>query len=143
MQVKFKLIHPNAQPPKRAHRTDAGFDLYCAGTYYDHDSEQYICNSGVAFEIPEGHVGLIFPRSSICRTHLSLSNAVGVIDSGYRGAVSAVFNVTSCKRNRVLYRTGERFCQLVILPIPAVEFIETQELEDSDRGAGGYGSSGK
>lgn len=143
MQIKFKLIHSNAQPPKRAHLTDAGFDLYCAEIFYDYDREQYICNSGVAFEIPEGHVGLLFPRSSICRTHLSLSNAVGVIDSGYRGGVSAVFNVTSSNRNRIFYRVGERFAQLVILPIPAVEFIEAHDLEDSDRGAGGYGSSGK
>lgn len=143
--IKTKLIHPNAKLPTRAHNTDAGFDLYCAESKWDAKYKQHVCNSGIAVEIPEGFVGLLFPRSSIYRTHLHLSNAVGVIDSGYRGEVTARFRVHPFEDESVAYyEEGERFAQLIILPIPAVEFIEVSELNDNtDRGANGYGSSGK
>lgn len=151
ISIKTKLIHPDAKLPTRAHTTDAGFDLYCAEAKWDAKYKQHVCNSGIAVEIPEGHVGLLFPRSSIYRTHLHLSNAVGVIDSGYRGEVTARFRVDPNtigkdgeRKPHRLYQRGERFAQLIILPIPALEFIEVEELNDNtDRGANGYGSSGK
>ena len=137
--IKTKLIHPNAKLPTRAHNTDAGFDLYCTHSHYN-EFGFLICHSGIAIEIPEGHVGLLFPRSSIRDKDLSLTNSVGVIDSGYRGEITACFRVHAF----AYYEEGERFAQLIILPIPAVEFIEVEELNDNtDRGANGYGSSGK
>lgn len=142
--IKTKLIDPDAKLPTRAHNTDAGFDLYCTRSRYN-DFGFLICHSGIAIEIPEGHVGLLFPRSSIRDKDLSLTNSVGVIDSGYRGEITACFRVHPFENESVTYyEEGERFAQLIILPIPAVEFIEVEELNDNtDRGANGYGSSGK
>nr|DAK79874.1 MAG TPA: dUTPase [Caudoviricetes sp.] len=142
--IKTKLIHPNAKLPTRAHTTDAGFDLYCTHSHCNEFSF-LICHSGIAIEIPEGHVGLIFPRSSIRDKDLSLTNSVGVIDSGYCGEITACFRVHPFEDGSVAYYdAGERFAQLIILPIPAVEFIEVEELNDNtDRGTNGYGSSGK
>lgn len=138
--VKTKLIHPNAKLPTRAHNTDAGFDLYCTRAYYE--DTYLICHSGIAIEIPEGYVGLLFPRSDIYRTSFVLANSVGVINSGSRGEITAKFRYCDDETySEVSYEVGERFAQLIILPIPAVEFIEVEEL--NDRGANGYGSSGK
>lgn len=143
--IKTKLIHPDAKLPTRAHNTDAGFDLYCAETKWDAKYKQHVCNSGIAVEIPEGHVGLLFPRSDIYRTSFVLANSVGVINSGSRGEITAKFRYCDDETyGEVSYEVGERFAQLIILPIPAVEFIEVEELNDNtDRGANGYGSSGK
>jgi len=96
--------------------------------------------TGIAVEIPPGHVGLIFPRSSIFHTGLILTNSVGVIDSGYRGEIKAVFKAPG---HYDIYRIGERIGQLVIVPIPDVEYEEADELSETERGTGGYGSTGR
>ena len=98
-------------------------------------------DTGIAVEIPPGYVGLVFPRSSVCKTGLSLANSVGVIDSDYRGSISLVFY----KGAELIeaYSYGDRIGQLVIVPIPEVEFVEAEELSETERGAGGYGSTGK
>lgn len=93
-------------------------------------------------EIPEGHVGLIFPRSSICKKSLSLSNAVGVIDAGYRGEVKFFFKESLYNAASRTYAIGDRIGQLVIIPFPAIEPEEVSELTATIRGAGGFGSSG-
>jgi dUTP pyrophosphatase len=97
---------------------------------------------GLAMEIPEGFVGLIFPRSSIRKTDLSLTNCVGVIDSGYRGELQATFRkergVVSKK-----YEVGDRIAQIMIIPHPPIEFVEADELSNTERGDGGFGSTGK
>ena len=141
VKIKIKKINPFAIAPTKAHATDAGFDLYATSKTYDNDGN-VVYGCGLAFEIPEGYMGLVFPRSSNANKLLLLSNSVGVIDAGYRGEVTAKF-----KRlypiSQGEYAIGERFAQLIVMPIPAVEFEEAEELSESERGVGGYGSSGK
>lgn len=137
MEVRYKKLSKKAKEPSRAHKGDAGYDLYVSRCGYER--EVWVCHSDVAFEIPEGHVGLVFPRSSIADTAMMLSNSVGVIDSCYRGEVSAKFRVVDVGR---VYREGDRFAQLVIIPYPEVVLVESDKLSDTDRGEGGYGSSG-
>lgn len=140
MKIKVKRLNELAMLPTKAHATDAGFDLYATSKIYDNDGN-VVYGCGLAFEIPEGYMGLVFPRSSNARTQLILSNSVGVIDAGYRGEVTAKF-----KRLYLIsqgeYAIGERFAQIIFLPIPNVELEITDELSDSERGMGGYGSSG-
>ncbi len=137
LNIKIKKLHKDAVIPTKAHATDAGCDLYATSCHYDNGLIIY--GTGIAVEIPEGYVGLVFPRSSIANTHLTLSNSVGVIDSGYRGEVMAKFRKGGTRG----YHVGERIAQLIILPYPEVVFEEAEELSESDRGTGGYGSSGK
>ena len=99
-------------------------------------------DTGLAFEIEEGYVGLVFPRSSVPKYHLSLANAVSVVDSGYRGSVTARFKKTLDRAWATEYNVGDRIAQIIILPYPQVEFVEADELSSTERGAGGYGSSG-
>ncbi|MBR5414191.1 MAG: dUTP diphosphatase [Fibrobacter sp.] len=140
VKVKFKKLDPRACMPVKAHPTDAGFDLVAVSSW--RESGNYVYGTGLAVEIPEGHVGLIFPRSSISKIDLFLTNAVGVIDSHYRGEILFKFKA-ACRVPYQLYDEGERIGQLIIMPIPQVEFEEVEELSETDRGAGGYGSSGK
>lgn len=137
LNIKIKKVTSTAQLPTKAHATDAGYDLYASSCHYEDGMLHY--GTGVAVEIPAGYVGLVFPRSSIANTHLTLSNSVGVIDSGYRGEIKAKFRKGGSKG----YKVGERIAQLIIMPYPEVTFEEVDELSDSDRGTGGYGSSGK
>jgi dUTP pyrophosphatase len=96
-------------------------------------------------EIPDGMVGLIFPRSSIRKTRLQLSNSVGVIDSGYRGELQATFNkiITTIENQKNDYKVGDRICQIIIVPHPIIQIVEVDELSESSRGIGGFGSTGK
>jgi dUTP pyrophosphatase len=96
-------------------------------------------NTGLAIEIPEGHVGLLFPRSSISKTVLSLANSVGVIDSGYRGSIMFKFRYPE---EGMVYDVGDRVGQIIIMPYPTIEFEETEELSSTERGQGGFGSTG-
>jgi dUTP pyrophosphatase len=99
----------------------------------------------IAMEIPEGFVGLVFPRSSIRKTHLHLSNSVGVIDSGYRGEIQATFKKVQGISNNALdnYKVGDRIMQIIIIPHPPIQFEEVEELNNTERGEGGFGSTGK
>jgi len=142
VKVRFKRLRPEAVEPKMAHKGDAGWDLVAVSREWDAGHRVYIYRSGIAVEIPEGYVGLVFPRSSIANRDLLLTNAVGVIDSGYRGEVMAKFGLRG-SMDCGLYEVGERFAQLVIMRLPWVDFEEAEELSESERGAGGYGSSGK
>ena len=149
MKVKFKKLVPEAKAPYRAHSTDAGFDLYATSRSVD-KSGCAVYGTGLAFEIPDGFVGLLFPRSSVAKKDLLLSNCVGVIDSGYRGEVMMKFRtIRDYHKNGhlsniyELYTVGDRVGQLIVMPIPSVEYVEAKELEESDRGEGGYGSSGR
>lgn len=140
LKVKVKKLHPEAVVPKYAKLGDAGLDLTAVSKDYDEEKEKLVFGTGLAVEIPEGHVGLLFPRSSISKTLLSLANSVGVIDSGYRGEIKLFFN--KGHRPKKNYKVGDRIGQLIILPYPNVELIESDELSDSERGEGGFGSSG-
>lgn len=150
MEVKIKKLHENAVIPTYAKNGDAGMDLTATTKSYD-DHGNVVYGTGLAFEIPVGYVGFLFPRSSNSKMHLLLSNSIGVIDSGYRGEVIVKFKITY---NDVIdgqlyhtvnkeYKIGERIGQIIIMPYPKIEFIEVDELEDSERGNGGFGSSGK
>lgn len=149
MDIKVKKLVPEAVLPKRAHASDAGFDLVAVSRKVDEDGA-IVYGTGLAFEIPEGYVGLVFPRSSIARKDLVLSNGVGVIDSGYRGEVMAKFK--PClraleehlvgMRGEKWYEVGDRIAQLIVMKLPEVELVESEELSESDRGIGGYGSTG-
>ena len=151
MKVRIKKVNPNAVIPSYSKEGDAGLDLVATSKSYDeYGNVSY--RTGLAIEIPKGYVGLLFPRSSICKYKLSLSNAVGVVDSGYRGEITAKFKTT--ETNKVViggdtdipsseYNVGDRVCQLIILPYPHIELEEADELSDSERGEGGFGSSGK
>lgn len=139
MKVKFKKLVEEAKAPYQATCGSAGFDLY-AVSKEQIDEHHTRFGTGVAVEIPPGHVGLIFPRSSCYKSGMLLSNCVGVIDSDYRGEITAVFIGTSQEQ---CYNVGDRICQMVIMPYPAVEYVESEELTNTERGTGGYGSTGK
>ncbi|HBZ33947.1 MAG TPA: dUTP diphosphatase [Bacteroidales bacterium] len=139
MQVKFKKLVPEACAPCRAHATDAGCDLVATSCQTDSDGN-IVYGTGIALEIPEGYMGLLFPRSSNAKKDLLLCNSVGVIDSAYRGEVMLKFKPTMGTKR---YEVGDRIAQLIIMPYPDVEFCQTQTLSDTERGNGGYGSTGK
>jgi len=138
MKVKIKKLHEDAVIPSYSKPGDAGMDLYSVRHDKDKNGND-VHYTGLAIEIPEGHVGLLYPRSSISKTSCSLRNAVGVIDSGYRGEVMLKF---SCSTNLNCYNVGDRVAQLIIMPYPQIEFEEVEELSDTDRGVGGFGSTG-
>lgn len=142
MQVKIKKTLPNAVIPTYAHDTDAGLDLTAASVHYDKELDCWIYDTGIAIEIPEGYVGLIFPRSSNRKTNYYLTNHVGVIDSGYRGSITASFKGRDWNTNRAPYNLGDRIVQLIIMPYPKIEFNEVDTLSNSDRGNNGHGSTG-
>ena len=141
MKVKIKRVHPNAVIPTYAKESDAGMDLV-ATSIISNTTFQITYGLGIALEIPEGFVGLVFPRSSIRNTELTLSNSVGVIDSGYRGELQATFNKSN-GLDSISYKVGERVCQIMIIPHPIVELTEVDELSTTERGTGGFGSTGK
>ena len=139
MKIKFKKIDSKAVIPTRGTSGSAGYDLTAVSKERaDYFHTRY--GTGLAVEIPAGHVGLVFPRSSCYKNGMLLSNCVGVIDSDYRGEISAVFLGT---HEEISYQIGDRICQLVIMPFPAVEYVEVEELSKTARGEGGYGSTGK
>jgi dUTP pyrophosphatase len=146
MQVKIKKLKPNAVIPSYAKDGDAGMDLV-ATSIISNTSTQITYGIGLALEIPKGFVGLIFPRSSIRKTDLALTNCVGVIDSGYRGELQATFKKVYGKNDIRIdetdYKVGDRIAQIIILPHPEVEFKEVEELSNTERGEGGFGSTGK
>ena len=154
MKVRIKKINPLAQIPTYAKDGDAGMDVIATSIISDTPT-QITYGLGIALEIPNGFVGLVFPRSSIRKTGLQLSNSVGVIDSGYRGELQATFNklfggeamydemkVKEIQPND-FYKVGDRVVQIMIIPHPPIEFEEANELSDTERGAGGFGSTGK
>lgn len=138
MKLKVKRLKDNAVLPTYAKVGDAGMDLTATSKEELNGRIKY--GTGVAVEIPEGHVGLLFPRSSIYKTSLNLANSVGVIDSGYRGEVCVIFRLTGSGTS---YKIGDRIAQLVVLPYPDVAVVEVDELSDSDRNSGGFGSTGE
>ena len=145
MELKFKRLNDKAIMPIRAHKGDAGLDLTCTEIVPVRNACNQLLleyHTGLAVEIPEGYTGLLFPRSSVFKTSLIQSNCVGVIDSGYRVVMKAIFRDTTDVIPAV-FQEGERFCQLVIVPIPNIEVVEASELSESDRGENGYGSTGK
>lgn len=153
MRIKIKKFHPDAKIPTYAHSADAGVDLYCTTINRPEDRAYIEYDTGIGVEIPDGHVGLIFPRSSISNTPHYLSNAVGVVDSNYRGPIkfrfktdAAIYLAMQHEDSPLVeeyYKEGDRVGQLIVLPYPKLEFEEVDELTSSERGEKGYGSTGK
>lgn len=140
MKVKILKIHPNAVIPTYKMDGDAGMDLVATRVWSDEDGN--VCyGTGLAFEIPKGYVGLLFPRSSNAKKDLLLSNSVGVLDSGYRGEVT--FKFKPQKQGGKMYEIGDRIGQIIIMPYPQIEFEEVEELSETERGKGSYGSTGR
>lgn len=154
LKVRVKRLHEDAVIPVYAKTGDAGMDLTATSKEIDkHGNASY--GTGLAMEIPFGCVGLIFPRSSVSKYNLDLANAVGVIDSGYRGEIICKFKPTpkfdvstntyqnSETVGNKTYDIKDRVAQIIIMPIPQVLFKEVEDLSETDRGEGGFGSSGK
>ena len=144
MKVNIKKLSENAVIPTYAKEGDAGMDVV-ATSIINETLDSITYGTDIALEIPEGFVGLVFPRSSIRKTHLHLSNSVGVIDSGYRGEIQATFKKIQGISNNALdnYKVGDRIFQLMIIPHPTIQFQEVDELTTTERGEGGFGSTGK
>jgi len=140
VDVKIKKLHPDAVIPSYSNDGDAGMDLV-ATQQIENIDDQVTFGTGLAMEIPYGYVGLIFPRSSIRNYGLTLSNSVGVIDSTYRGELRVVFN-KSFGFNSLKYKVGDRIAQIIILPYPKINFVLSDELSETKRGIGGFGSTG-
>ena len=171
IDVKIKKLNPDAVIPFYATNGSAGMDVTAIGRDYDNANDCWIYHTGLSLQLPEGYVMLIFPRSSVSKYDLSLANAVGVLDSSYRGELKLRF-----KRNYRIenepsketdykftttsivnpgsaneyqwnacnwYNIGDRIGQIMILPYPVIQFNEVEELSETERGAGGFGSSGK
>jgi len=140
MKIQFKKLVPQAQKPKFGKPGDAGADLVATVAWAT--ESQIVYGTGLAVEIPEGMVGLVFPRSSVRNYALSMANSVGVIDSGYRGEIMVTFNIKTNHNTRELYKIGDRIAQLVIIPVPLAKYVEVEELSETERNTSGHGSTG-
>jgi dUTP pyrophosphatase len=142
MDLPVKRLDPEAMLPRRARKGDAGLDLTANGNFKVRPGERALVPTGLAVAIPEGHAGLVLPRSGLAsRQGLTLANAPGLIDAGYRGEVTiAVVNLDPDQPVEI--RRGDRIAQLLVVPFAEAEPIEVEELPGSERGHGGFGSSG-
>ena len=148
MKVRIKKLNEGAIVPSYSKQGDAGMDLTAINISKDNVGN-ITYHTGLAVEIPQGYVGLLFPRSSISKKQQFLTNCVGVIDSGYRGEIMAKFKPVMGTYDTILdlfesneYQVGDKIVQLIILPYPKIEFEEVEELSSSERGHGGFGSTG-
>ena len=136
-----RFMHPHAELPTRAHPTDAGLDLAASETTQVAPRVVTLVPTGIAVAIPEGHVGILAARSSLAtKKSMTLANGVGIIDADYRGEIKVpIVSLDGCHN---LIQAGQKIAQLIILPIalPAVEVVD--ELPSTERGVGGFGSSG-
>jgi dUTP pyrophosphatase len=132
-------VQPGAQLPKRAHRTDAGADLFSYEEHEIYPGEQKLVDTGTAIKIPEGYGGFIFNRSSQGKKGITIPHSVGVIDSDYRGNLKVLLKNISEDPYKI--EVGDRIAQLVIMPVLLPEFKDIWN--DTQRGTGGFGSTGQ
>jgi dUTP pyrophosphatase len=141
VEIRVKRLNPDAKIPKAAKKGDVAFDLYSVIDYEIKPGERYAVPTGIAVEIPIGYEGQVRPRSGLAlKDGITVLNTPGTIDSGYRGEVKTIminqgdisFQITK----------GMRISQLAIRPVPEVTFIEVDKLSGTDRGEGGFGSTG-
>ena len=146
MKVKIKKLHSDAVIPKYAKVGDSGMDIVAMSKEYD-EHGNVVYGTGLAFEIPENHFGLLCPRSSLSKYCLRLSNNLGILDSSYRGEVLFKFKPSGGsivdESSSGQYNIGDRIGQIIILPYPQIEFEVVEELSETERGQGGFGSSGR
>lgn len=141
LKLKLKRLNDQAVIPQQMTDGAAGFDITATSRTFDYKANMINYGTGLALEIPLGYVGLLFPRSSIYKTKLDLPNCVGVIDSDFRGELTFKFKDNGARH--LAYEIGDRIGQLVILELPKVEIVEVDELSKTERGEGGYGSTGR
>lgn len=139
MKIKFKKLTENAVMPSKAHPTDAGFDVVATNRTYQGGC--FVYSTGIALELPKDYVAFLFQRSSVSKMGLMLANCVGVIDSGYRGEL--IFKFRPLNDHPMLYNIGDKIGQIVIQKLPNIELVEAKELNKTERGDGGFGSTGK
>jgi len=143
VELPIAKLMDEAVLPTRAHEGDAGLDLYSCESAHIGPGERWSVGTGVGVEIPDGHAGLVLPRSGLARDHgISLVNSPGLIDAGYRGELRVLLlNNDPAETFRV--EAGDRIAQLVLVPIALAAPVETAVLADSARATGGFGSSGR
>lgn len=142
MLINIKLIE-EGKLPKKSRLNDAGYDCFCREWKYDTKTDATYIKLGFAIEIPEGYVGLIFPRSSQVETDNYAPNSIGVIDPNYRGEVMYVIKNRNYLHMPEKPQLGEKVCQFLIIKNEDIEFLEVPELSETERGVQGFGSSGK
>jgi dUTP pyrophosphatase len=142
VELRVKRLDPAARLPERAHDGDAGVDLCACETAHLGPGERWSVGTGIAIEVPDGHAGLVLPRSGLAREHgIALVNSPGLIDAGYRGEVRVLLlNTDPAETFRIAI--GDRIAQLVIAPIATVDAVEAEALTETARGDDGFGSSG-
>lgn len=137
-----KRLHEDALIPQYQTEGAAGFDIHANEKVVLEPDHHTLVSTGLSFEIPVGYVGLLFPRSgNAVKKRINLINCVGVIDSDYRGELKAPLN--NDNKETVEFEKGDRIAQMIIMPFVQVEFQEKTDLTDTERGSGGFGSSGK
>ena len=142
MSLRVRRLDPDAKLPSRAYSGDAGLDLHALDPVVLGPGERASVRTGLAVEIPPGQAGLVLPRSGLAARHgVALVNAPGLIDAGYRGEVKVLLLNTD-RSEPVLLEAGDRIAQLVLVKVETPVLIEVDELAPSDRGGGGFGSSG-
>ena len=142
IDIKIKLLDKSLPMPAYAHKTDAGIDLYSSINCVLKPYERKLIPSGVKLSIPEGYAGFVQPRSGLAiKNGISLVNSPGLIDSGYRGEVCIIM-INLDKKMDFTIKKGDKICQLVIKKIEQANLIEVEDLDDSDRGESGFGSTG-
>jgi dUTP pyrophosphatase len=141
IELAIRRLREDAVVPDRAYPGDAGLDLAACDRFELGPGERAVVGTGLAVAIPDGHAGFVQPRSGLAARHgLSVVNAPGLIDSGYRGEIRVVLLNTDL-REAFVVEPGMRVAQLVVLPVPELELVETDELPESERGVRGFGSS--
>ena len=142
MNLRFRRLSEGARPPSQAHDGDAGYDLHAAEEASLGPGERASIGTGIAVAIPAGHAGLVLPRSGLAaRSGITLVNSPGLIDSGYRGELRVLLLNTD-PRERFEVSVGDRIAQLVLVRVESPALDETDALDPTVRGAGGFGSSG-
>lgn len=142
LDIQLKMLDPGLEPPSYAHPGDAGADLRTREDLTLEPGERRLVPTGVAIALPEGFVALVHPRSGLATRHgLTVVNAPGTVDAGYRGEIAVTLLNTDARTPIVLQR-GDRIAQLVIQRVEHAAFIPVEELPESVRGSGGFGSTG-
>jgi dUTP pyrophosphatase len=143
VNLRYRRLTPAARPPGRAHDGDAGYDLHAAETASLSPGERASVGTGIAVAIPDGYAGLVLPRSGLAARHgIALVNAPGLIDSGYRGELRVLLLNTD-RSDQFEVAEGDRIAQLLLVRVEAPELEEAEELDETARGEGGFGSSGR
>jgi dUTP pyrophosphatase len=141
--VRFRRLSDSARPPTRAHDGDAGYDLHAAEAAALGPGERASVGTGIAVAIPEGHAGLVLPRSGLASRHgISVVNAPGLIDAGYRGELRVLLLNTDRERSFEVV-AGDRIAQLLVVRVEGPQLEEAPELDETGRGGGGFGSTGR